>query len=164
MAGSPLARTMIAPSRLVGRWLLGLIGLGALLLALAGGLVWSYQSAPPFALDLGTDDDAEPFISGFHQPEATPGGELTFRWTRASATVLVPAFGRRDAVLTLRLAGAGRGDAPFPSVIVLAGGQEIAHLATTAAPQTYTVAVPAALMHGGDAADRAAHDDLPPAQ
>jgi hypothetical protein len=139
------------PGRRVGGWLLGLVGLGLLLLALTGGLAWSYRSAPPFALDLGTGDDAEPFIDGFHQPEETPGGELTFRWSRASATVLVPAFGRRDAVLTLRLAGAGRDDAPFPAVAVLAGGQEIAQLATTTAVQTYTAAVPASLMHGGDA-------------
>lgn len=148
-AGSLLMRAATVADRPAGHWLAGLLGLAALLLALAGALLWLYRSAPAFALDVGSGD-AEPFISGFHAPEITPDG-LTFRWTRASATLLAPGFGRRDAVLTLHLAGAGRGSAPLPVVTVLAGGEPVAQFTATAAVQSYTVAIPAGLLHGGDA-------------
>jgi hypothetical protein len=159
-AGSLLARATAAAGRPAGRWLAGLLGLAALLLALAGALLWLYRSAPAFDLDAGSGD-AEPFISGFHAPETAPDG-LTFRWTRASATLLVPGFGRRDAVLTLRLAGAGRGGAPLPAVTVLAGGVPVAQFTATATVQPYTIAIPAALLHGGDALIELRTDEFRP--
>ncbi|MCC6626652.1 MAG: hypothetical protein IT340_04525 [Chloroflexi bacterium] len=148
-AGALRTRLTAATERPGWRWLVGLAGLALVLAGLALGLAWSYRTAVPFALDLGSRD-ADPFISGFHAAERTPDGALTFRWTRGSAGIVAPGFGRRDAVLTLALAGAGRGNAPLPAVTVLAGGQEVAQIQTTAAVQRFTVPIAASLMDGGD--------------
>lgn len=131
-------------------WPARLAGLALLLAGLALGLTLAYRAAAPtFTLDIGSKD-ADPFISGFHQAERAPVGDLAYRWTRAVSTVTVPGYGRRDAVLTLDLAGAGRQGAPPPVVSVLIGGQEVARLRTTTSVQAYTVPVSAALIHGGD--------------
>ena len=135
--------------RLARPWPARLAGLALLLAGLALGLTLTYRTAPDFTLDLGSKD-AEPFIARFHDAERAADGNLTFRWTRAGSTILVPGFGRRDAVLTLNLAGTGRGAAPPPVVAVLAGGQEVARLTTTTAVQAHTIPIPAALIHGGD--------------
>lgn len=131
-------------------WPARLAGLALLLAGLALGLTLAYRTAAPtFALDIGSKD-ADPFIAGFHQAERAPVGDLTYRWTRAASTVTVPGYGRRDAVLTLDLAGTGRQDASPPVVTVLVGGQEVARLSTTTSVQAYMVPVSAALIHGGD--------------
>lgn len=130
-------------------WLTGLVGLGCLVALLAVGLVWSYQTAPEFELDLGSKE-ARPFISGFHQPEIRRTDGLTYRWSTGNAQLQIVGFGRRDATLWLDLAAPGPDLAPPPTVTILAGGVELAQIATLPEVRRYSVPVPATLMPGGD--------------
>jgi hypothetical protein len=106
-----------------------LTGLSIVLISLA------YQVKAPFAIDVGAPGDAA-FLENFHDAESS--GELDYRWTSDSSSIIFPNIGGyAPALLRLRLNGHRPADLPHPTVAVRANGTDITSFPVTEGFETY---------------------------
>jgi hypothetical protein len=130
------------------RWLAPRVQLPTILVVTALAVCFAWQVRQPFALAVGTAD-AAPYLTDFHEPEATGDGSLSYRWTQGDAQVSIPGYGATGATLTLRLLDGRPPGAPPPDLRVTLGDGSPISLPLGAGLHEYTVPVPASAFQDG---------------
>ena len=105
-------------------------------------LIPRLRTAEAFELDVGSQDDL--YVFGFHGAEKLGADGPTFRWTRASSSVLVPEIRSDTATVTVWLgAGPRPATAPRPVVTVSLGQRVLGATSVTPAIAPHGFEVPA---------------------
>jgi len=105
-------------------------------------LIESSTTAAPHLLDIGGADDL--YLVGFHPKERLGGGDLTFRWTGGTSSLLMgmPPGGHE---LLLRMNSGRPQGVPQPRVTIFLEGREIGNAEPTPGLRDYSFPIPATL-------------------
>ncbi len=90
-------------------------------------------------VDVGTNDDS--FVSWFHEAELEDG--VSYRWSKRTSSIFLPALGPESSELVLRLAGPNDERVPARTVVLAINGQPLGSFTMGTSFETFRLPLPA---------------------